>query len=85
MEAGEERRNDEEAEEGFHNGEVPFGILISNLFKFPTTVTRERIVDGDGIVRNKSSGRILGIDIQKEKEGKERKRDVARDYLNCRA
>lgn len=44
MEAGEERRNDEEAEEGFHNGEVPFGILISNLFKFPTTVTRERIV-----------------------------------------
>lgn len=41
--------------------------------------------DGDGIVRNKSSGRILGIDIEKEKEGKERKRDVARDYLNCRA
>lgn len=48
-------------------------------------MTRERIVDGDGIVRNKSSGRILGIDIEKEKEGKERKRDVARDYLNCRA
>lgn len=40
---------------------------------------------------NKSSGRILSIDIQREKEGKKRaekrERDVvgARDYLNCRA
>lgn len=40
---------------------------------------------------NKSSGRILSIDIQREKEGKKRaekrERDVVgeRDYLNCRA
>lgn len=41
----------EDEEEGFHDGEIPFGIfLISNLFKFPTTVTRE----GIKVKRNKS-------------------------------
>lgn len=53
--------------------EIPFGILISNLFKFPTTVTRERIVmEMELYGMNKSSGRILSIDIQREKEGKKR-------------
>lgn len=42
---------EEDEEEGFHDGEIPFGIfLISNLFKFPTTMTRE----GIKVKRNKS-------------------------------
>lgn len=42
----EEEDEENEDEDGFHNGRFPI-FLISNLFKFPTTVTSERFVRGE--------------------------------------
>lgn len=41
---GEVEKNEDE--DGFHNGRFPI-FLISNLFKFPATVTSERFVRGE--------------------------------------
>lgn len=41
---------EEDEEEGFHDGDPVWYFLISNLFKFPTTMTRE----GIKVKRNKS-------------------------------